>query len=137
MYPESSTTANRVTFSPKGLAVPGFREVSYGQAAMGGQGDPGHDLHRQEDRTGEDAKPDPDLPGQRGTAGRVQPPSQDWQHQQAQQQLAADPEHGRQDADEPHEHPDADDAPPPLLHDGLHPATAILAGGPPTIREWG
>lgn len=66
-------------------------------------------MQRQEDRDSEDAEADPDFPGQRAAAGGVQPPSQDRQHEQAQQELAADLDHGRQDVDEPHERPDADD----------------------------
>jgi hypothetical protein len=77
---------------------------------VGSQRDPARDLQRQEDRDGEDAEADTDLPGRWGAAGGVQPPPQDRQHEQAQQQLAADPDHGRQDVDEPHERPDADDA---------------------------
>jgi hypothetical protein len=59
----SSTTANRVSFSPRSGRT-GLGEVSDGQAAVGGQGDPGRDLQRQEGRDGEDAEADTDLPGQ-------------------------------------------------------------------------
>jgi hypothetical protein len=38
----------------QGPPIPGFGEVGHSQAAVGGQGDPGNDLRRQEHRDGED-----------------------------------------------------------------------------------
>jgi hypothetical protein len=64
------------------------------------------------------------------TAGGVQPPPQDRQHQQAEQELAADPDHGRQDVDEPHERPDGDDA--WLLPEALEPGKVRLGRGEPS-----
>jgi hypothetical protein len=77
---------------------------------VSGQGDPGRDLQGQEHGDGEQAEADADLPGQRRPGGGVQPAPQDGQDQQAEQELAPDPGHGRQDVDEPNQRPDGDDA---------------------------
>lgn len=67
---------------------------------MGGQSDAGGDLHGQEHCDGEHLEPHADLPGhQRADLVRQTAP-QDRQQQQAEQQLAAYPGHGRQDVED-------------------------------------
>ena len=122
----SSTTANRADLLAEYPPVAGLGEAGQRHPTVGGQSDAGGDLHGQEHCDGEHPEPHADLPGHRRADLVRQTAPQDRQQQQAEQQLAAYPGHGRQDVEEAHEAPQGQHGP---LRDALTGASGPRSQG--------